>query len=248
MSAHNINLWAQGFIPIRYNTANKTLYWSGPDSEENFEKNPNPKYNKTSITYIYNEHGYRTNEFDLTSPKPNVLCLGCSHTEGIGIRNEDSWVYQLGQQFLDYNLYNLGFAGGSGDTVTRMLVNCCSVFLPKKVFILWPSKNRFETYSYEVTSPDYPTINFKLGENMTRDNMDMFNEIQLKANLDRNEALVDAYKQIYNFEIYEIYADDLLTNHNFESLRLLDPARDGHFGPLQHKRIAEMFLQQMNAN
>ena len=248
-SAHNINLWAQGFIPNRYPTVNKTLYWTGNDSEQNFRKNPKPEYNETSITYVYNTHGYRTKEFELTSPNPNILCLGCSHTEGVGLRNEDVWVSQILNQFLDYNVYNLGFGGGSGDTVTRTLVNCCSIFQPKKVFILWPYMSRFETYSFDSTnSPGYPKLNFNCSNDINRSNIHLYNKIQLKANLDKNRALVTAYKQIYGFELYEIYADDLTSDDKFRKLSSIDRARDFHYGPTQHKRIAEMFLQQMNAN
>jgi hypothetical protein len=247
-TAHNINLWAQGFIPIRYPTVNKTLYWTGSDSEQNFLKNPKPEYNETSITYVYNTYGYRTKEFELTTPNSNILCLGCSHTEGVGLRYEDVWVSQILNQFLDYNVYNLGFGGGSGDTVTRTLVNCCSVFQPKKVFILWPSMSRFETYSFDSNSPGYPQLNFNCSNDITRSNIHLYDKIQLKANLDKNRALVIALKQIYGFELYEIYADDLTSDDKFRKLSSIDRARDFHYGPTQHKRIAEMFLQQMNAN
>ena len=76
----------------------------------------------------------------------------------------------------------------------------------------------------------------------------LYNKIQLKANLDKNRALVTALKQIYGFELYEIYADDLTSDDKFRKLSSIDRARDFHYGPTQHKRIAEMFLQQMNAN
>jgi hypothetical protein len=204
MEALSINLWEQGFVPIRYPTKNLTAFWSSSDSEEKFKKNPVAGYTETSIVYKYNSHGYRTKEFDFNLTDSNILCFGCSHTEGIGVREEDTWPSKLQDKFPNHTVYNLGDAGASGDTVTRILLNSCSIFKPSKVFILWPEIARFETYSYKDISPGYPTINFHSIWDADKNNSWKFDEIQLKSNFDRNRAVILLLQEIFYHDLYSL--------------------------------------------
>ena len=242
MNAYSINLWEQGSIPVRYPTKDLTLNWYSTDSEENFKKLTNSLYTETSIVYNFNSYGYRTKEFDLTLTKPKILCLGCSHTEGVGVKEQDTWPSQLQLLFPEFDLYNLGCSGASVDTVARLLINTCSVFKPNKVFILWPDSSRYETYSFKEISPGYPTINFNLANDVTSESRWRFDEIQTKANFDKNKAIVLLLQEIYRFDLYDLRIDDLMVDPKFVELNKVDSARDTHPSPTHHKYIAEKFF------
>ncbi len=242
MSAYSINLWEPGFIPIRYPTKDVTTFWYGTDSEQNFKNYPNSKYNETSIVYKFNSHGYRTKEFDFTLPKPRILCLGCSHTEGVGVPESATWPTQLQTKFFDFDLYNMGVSGCSCDTISRLLINTCSILKPNKIFILWPDSTRYETYSFKEISPGYPTINFNLVGDANCESLWRFDDIQAKANYDRNRAIILLLQEIYKFDLYELRIEDLFSDTNFVSLNSIDTARDTHPSPTHHKYIAEKFL------
>lgn len=242
MSAYSINLWEQRMIPVRYHNKDITSFWYSTDSEQNFKKSPNTKYTETSIIYKFNSHGYRTKEFDLTLSKPTILCLGCSHTEGVGVPESATWPMQLQLKFPEFDLYNMGISGCSCDTISRVLINVCSIFEPDKVFILWPESTRYETYSFKETSPGYPSINFNLVGEATRETIWRFDDIQIKANYDKNHAIISLLQQIYGFELHELRVEDLFSDDNFISLNKLDTARDHHPSPTHHKFIAEKIL------
>lgn len=243
MSAFSINLWEQGFIPVRYSNKNLISHWYSTDSEENFKRSPNLNYTETSITYKFNSYGYRTKEFDLTLSNPRILCLGCSHTEGVGINENDTWVKQLEIKFPDTDIYNIGVSGSSCDTISRLLINMCSILKPNKVFILWPDFSRYETYSFKEISPEYPTINFNLVNDANRETMWRFDDIQTKANYDRNRAVILLLQEIYRFDLKELRIEDLFAKTEFTDLYKNSSARDNiHPSPAQHKYIAEKFL------
>jgi hypothetical protein len=234
-----INHWQQHIIPLSpRNIKNQTLYWSGTDSLENFKKNPTPGYTETSITYSYNSYGYREEEYDLTS-KSNILCLGCSHTEGIGLRLEDCWPSHLKKQFSNFKVYNFGVSSGSCDTVARILANISGVFTPQIVFVLWPSIARYELYNNTVPESYGPwKTNTGLYELMTDENT--YN------NFCKNKLIVELLQYKYNFKLVSIRVDDF--DIEFSQLAIGSPARDIHFGPRQHQEIARRFMELYNAN
>ena len=126
------NYWQEGVPQYHtWNPPSTTEFWSGFDTEENFKKNPNPSYAKTRITYTYNKFGFRTKEFDFTNTENNILCFGCSHTEGIGVQTP--WPVLMQEQLLDYNVYNLGHGSGSFDTIARLITSYVPLFKPKKI-------------------------------------------------------------------------------------------------------------------
>ena len=78
--------------------------------------------------YPWNEHklnrmGYRCHEWEpMPDGKKNVIVLGCSHTFGQGLNDNEHWVHFLSQhntQRLRY--WNLGVPGASGDACVRRL-------------------------------------------------------------------------------------------------------------------------------
>jgi hypothetical protein len=215
------------FIPIRPGKSNLTLNWSDSDSEENFIKNPKVGYSKDSVIYKYNSYGYRTNEFNFTDPA--ILCLGCSFTEGIGVNSEQAWPGILAKHFINYNVYNLGVEGTSGDSVPRILANIKDLINVKLVFILWPILWRYEIYHEDRVQTIRSTTNDGFSSLMLTD-VNFFNIKQ------RNKLMVSLLAQIYQYNIVE---------HDIEDFPLtLDQGRDTHPGPNSHKEMANMFLNK----
>ena len=246
--AQNIkNLWAEGFIPKTHHPKNQIVHWSGSDTEENWRKNPKPGYTETSITYSYNSYGFRTKEFVLNNGVDKILCFGCSHAEGVGLKQEDIWVSHILANFPNYDVYNLGVGGASPDYVARILTNTVSVFNPKHIFILWPSSSRFETYNSVKKLDDDPTL-MNGPWNLNEHNKCMADETNMYNNLQKNRLIINLLQNKYQFKLYELSTDDELGTMAFNQLYQLNQARDHHYGPAQHQRIAELFMEKVNAS
>ena len=223
-----MNHWNDNkFIPTRLGKSNLTLNWSDSDSEENFIKNPKAGYSKDSVIYKYNRDGYRTNEFNFTDPA--ILCLGCSFTEGIGVNSEQAWPGILAKYFLNYNVYNLGVEGTSGDSIPRILANIKNLINVKFVFILWPTLWRYEIYHEDRVQTIAITTNDGFSPLMLTD-VNFFNIRQ------RNKLMVGLLAQIYKYNIIE---------HDIEDFPgPIDEGRDNHPGPIAHKEMANIFLNK----
>ena len=67
--------------------------------------------------------GYRCPSWDpMPEGKKNVVVLGCSHTYGVGLEDDEHWVHFLSQHNTDRLRYwNLGQPGASADQIVRIL-------------------------------------------------------------------------------------------------------------------------------
>ena len=77
------------------NYANTTHAWLFDDTQENYQKNlQNPAIakhlSKEMVTYKLNTNGFRTKE--IKEDKDSIVALGCSHTFGLGLREEDTYI------------------------------------------------------------------------------------------------------------------------------------------------------------
>ena len=241
MSIELTNLWEEGFIPHHsWTPTNTKLQWWSSDSLENFETTSNNRYNKNSIIYNFNNYGYRSIDIDLTDQTSKILCVGCSITFGVGLPEDEIWPTHIQSSFSKYKVYNLGVAGASPDTVARILTNSCLALTPDIVLILWPSKSRYETYqdrSKGFISPHGPW-------NLSKHNIEMFDEMQLYNQFEKNKLIVRLLKDKYKFNLIEFEADKITTKTKNSIL-----ARDmQHPGAETHQLISKMFTDSINAN
>jgi hypothetical protein len=97
---------------------NQTLDWLPTDTKESYEKLiQDPEHlayfveqgwdQPGAITYRFNSHGFRADEFD---GGPYMLALGCSFTIGIGLPDQDTWARQTATA-LGLKCANLGWGG-----------------------------------------------------------------------------------------------------------------------------------------
>lgn len=235
------NYWEENIFPTGPGPTNQTVYWRAPDSEENFRKKPTAGYTETSITYSYNSHGFRTKEFDRSSTKNRVFFIGCSFTEGIGLRSEDTWASKVESAFPEHDCYNLGFGGQSSDYCARVLYNLVTPLYPSIVFILWPPIARFETW-HTIGVDDCAQMQHTAWS-MTKEQSFLYDDANLYQNYMRNRALVLSLQKIHKFTLVEQTFDDL----NGELSQMppaRDRARDSHWAPSINTYVANKFISQ----
>jgi len=124
----------------------KTMKFYSSDSKVEFVRNQrviDPKYHQSDIEYSFNSHGYRTREFADVKDNEFILVFGCSHTEGVGLHEEDIWCSQLCNA-LGIDKINLGKAGSGHDVQYLNTVQYIKnkYPMPKMVIYQWPQITR----------------------------------------------------------------------------------------------------------
>lgn len=98
-------------------------------------------YDETEMLYTLNPQNFRTfDRFDKNAP--GIMSLGCSHTYGIGVRDTETWPYNLAKSLKLPN-WNLGCGAQSVDWciwVARTFFS--SGYIPKAVAVWWPEITR----------------------------------------------------------------------------------------------------------
>ena len=203
------------------------------------------------------EVGYRCPSWDpMPDGKKNVVVLGCSHTYGVGLKDNEHWVHFLSQHNTNRLRYwNLGQPGASGDKVVRILYGSQKVIHPKIVIVCWPfwsRRERLGEYAKDIVSYD-GTLK---GEDEHTD----------KNNFMKNVFLVEKFAEQNKCKTFHCFAQESYHEH-IPNLNVLDTytikncwpywdkfeqrvpynkpslARDGeHYGVEHHKRFAELFV------
>ena len=210
--------------------------------------------------YKVNSHGYRCAEFSpLPAGKKNAVVLGCSHTFGVGLEEDQHWVYHISQHNTDrIRWWNLGTPGASGDTVVRILQGTEEVLFPKLILIMWPSVTRREnfgdvdTYKYETSETDWHNFqrNLFLSEKFAK-----YNNAKIWhcfAQDDPKDYVADAkncWTKTNLKNCYPKWSRIKSNKKDREQISEIDKAKDGlHYGPKHHKTFAEDFLHKFGNN
>lgn len=140
-------------VPIRHqhsNMASLSVTWFSSDSEEAYLQNmQNAKrkdiiesngWNESNVSYTFNSHGFRADEFDGSDA---IMFLGCSITLGTGVPDNISWARIVSKHFGLKN-YNLGISGGSNDTAFRLANHYVPQLRPRLVVFMGTSAHRFD--------------------------------------------------------------------------------------------------------
>jgi hypothetical protein len=147
-----MSLWYKESGPehLRHYLADQTVLWANSDTEELYLKNRQDPdrsrrldelgHSHDSITYSYNHQGFRCEQFD---GRPAGLAIGCSITEGVGVREEHTWPSVL-SRMLHTHIWNLGIGGQGSASNFRILLHYLPVLKPKFVVHCISSRFRFE--------------------------------------------------------------------------------------------------------
>ena len=205
-----------------------------------------------------NSFGYRCDEWDpLPSGKKNVVVLGCSHTFGQALDDDQHWVHFLSQHNTSRLRYwNLGVPGASADACVRRLWGTQKLIDPKIVIMCWPVGSRREWYDKEIS-----TLH---GDS---EKLHMHNDHTDLSNLLNNVFWVEKFAEVNGAKTFHCFAQEYISHEDLSGLNVLkdftlancwphwdrfterdlhsEPsyARDGqHYGVEHHKRFAKLFL------
>lgn len=125
----------------------------GTDNKEDFDINikrlpQDWRYRNETIQYRFNGSGLRMNKELAEVNESYLIGFGCSHTLGVGINEEDTWVHLLANNMsLDY--INAGVSGGSAKLCAINFFNLLATNrpLPRAVVFAWPSSVRYCLYA-----------------------------------------------------------------------------------------------------
>jgi hypothetical protein len=188
--------------------------------------------------------------------KKNVAVLGCSHTWGVGLADNEHWVYHLSQHRPDRLRYwNLGQPGASADKVVRILLGCEKTINPRIIIVCWPVWSRRERLAQEAQNLTSGADQLKYDDTDTDRN-----------NFLKNVFFVEKLAERIGSKTFHCFAEDSYHEHikglnvlkNFtiancwpfwdkftqrQQYRQPSLAADGqHYGAEHHKRFAELFL------
>jgi hypothetical protein len=224
-----------------------------------YADNELPKFNPAK-EYKTNSYGYRCPEFcTLPDGGKNVVVLGCSHTFGQGLEDEETWVSQAAKQSNKIlRWWNLAMPGGNADQMVRILYGTEKILFPKIVIACWPAwsrRERLDLYPQNLTSDN----NLLKTENNNTDRNNFFkNVFFLEKFAEKNGAKTfhcfaeDVYELDNNLQVLKNYTikncwpewdkHEKRELHTKPSL-----AKDGiHYGKEHHEVFARLFLQRFN--
>ena len=125
--------------------------WMQGDNQETFFQNKKImgekwKYYDKTITYTFNEHGFRCPEWDQIDWKNSIVLFGCSCTYGIGLSDEETISAHL-EKLSNRPVINLGVPGGSNSLMIQNATNLLHFFkAPYAVANIWSTSDRFEYF------------------------------------------------------------------------------------------------------
>ncbi len=242
-----INFW-QKEIPYVWHPKLKTKTWFCSDSEENFKNSRDQLHTADTVSYTFNEYGYRIgpSDWNLNSSKKRLLALGCSHTVGVGVPWDDTWPVLLAKH-ADYELFNLASSGSAGDVAVRTLYSVVDIIKPDLVAILWPEVNRYEFY--ENFKFDADGDEYELTHSRSIWNDESIAEMQNHLyNLhQKNLIFLDMMQQLYKFKCLTFDSMDVINDYARQHSDILYPvsydSRDKlHPGVQAHQYIAKKFI------
>lgn len=212
---------------------NKTFTTSGSD-------------NSNQNQYTYNQLGFRGDSLPLVGKK--LMAVGCSHTEGINVNDNETWPYYL-STLLNYSHINFGFTGRSNDYIARCILTYTEEIQPDLVCIMYTYPPRREYYTKDGgVEPYHPNPWGWFDEN--KKEFDSFINISNKnddfINWYKNHLLITNY--LNNKNIPFIWNGVFLDNnyndgYRFDGDYIIEYGK--HATPEQNKVYAEKLFNEL---
>jgi hypothetical protein len=134
---------------------NQSKKFSGTDSPELFKQNLKTQsldwhYRTKEIIYNVNSSGYRAPEWKDVDWNAAVVVFGCSNVAGIGVAEDETVTYYLGQ-LLNRPVINLGAPGSSIEfSVYNSAILAESYPVPYAVIQIWSGVDRCTHFSKDL--------------------------------------------------------------------------------------------------
>jgi hypothetical protein len=211
-----------------------TNQWNCPDSLENYKdiNSGKPNYTLDEVQYVYNEAGYRCDEFTLESEFP-ILFMGCSYTEGVGLPPNEVWSHHIHTNIVNATgktipYWSLGKGGTSIDYAARCFYEYGPQLKPKYVFYLMSGISRrefcVETSKFQGWVPKSKRNRFTSGLDNSTGNYDFITKLFLDPEFSiqqaqRSAMILNSVATTLNTNIFIF---DLNTDISFEGNRKID--------------------------
>jgi len=237
---HDAQLWA-----------GQSLEWMPTDSKAKYDENlRDPAFvaiadekgwtKNPPMTYDINRQGFRGKNFD-PSVK-NIVTLGCSFTIGVGLRENETWPYILGEK-LALPVHNIAYGGWSCDTLFRMSRYWIPELRPDLVVMLAPSSSRLEL----ITS-DTEYFNYSPHDDISNNNYLKHwfaNDLNSELNRIKNTMAIEMICKKLNIRFMSYLQDEEMTGrvpHDPTNV-----ARDNmHCGTKTHNMFVEKILRDLH--
>ncbi len=202
-----------------------TSYWYRRDRPR---LNNTSIYSDTDITYKWNTHGFRSDEF-VDDGQDSIIAIGDSCAIGIGCPVEHTWPSILREKFPNTKLYNLGLAAASSDYVVRAIAKTIDVLCPRAVFVQWPTlssreiafRRRYLPYRIFLETYDGSNLNNVKGLEQAAN---LFNDNSyIKYQFDKNRTMLQEICKSRKIPLQEI---NLCKNEDLESFDVYTYERD----------------------
>lgn len=104
------------------------------------------------VEYVYNREGFRSDNFEISDDRINILFAGCSQTEGVGSPLETVWSKTVFNQISKNNdvsgFMSIARAGyGWQKVVTNFMTYVKKYGFPDYLFVMLPNASRFWDWS-----------------------------------------------------------------------------------------------------
>ena len=210
--------------------------------------------------YKFNQYGFR-GEWDLsTSRKVRIGVFGDSCTFGIGVDEKDTYVNLLKEMYPGYSILNFGMPGGSIDNIAKLYSAAQRLIGFDYVLMLLPDFSRFCWPQYEK---EWQHKNMILGPGLDPSNEDhmayirnYWDELEVHRCISYLNWIKDNSNDVRVLSLWSWskhtnkIIKQCLPEENFARITNkdveIDHARDHqHPGPKTHKRIAELWFEQL---
>lgn len=229
--------------------------WHGSDAEKSFVKHwhnlhTRQKLNdfgwtENSITYAFNEQGFRSIAFE-----PGLsagMALGCSYTQGEGLAVDQVWPSIVSQR-INLPVYNLGVGGCSMDTMFRLAEYWVPVLKPKFLLIASTFSHRvelgLEDNKFVNLSPSVDSWKWQVSDQHQKTLCENFyrswilNIQNSKINFKKNLLAITAICNQHGIPVVEINTQYHM-GHDQAARDLMHP------GPVKQAEFAEKMLEKM---
>jgi hypothetical protein len=231
------------------------------------------RYNKTfktfqtdgseTIEYRLNSMGFRSDldyssyfDFNAKGGGDYILCIGCSHTEGIGVDVNDRWGEVLGKK-LGLPALNFGLTSASQMWCQYVYSNIKFTEeynrMPKWVFTLQPPNRRltifgqnritfFQEFNWKTNADDGSLLYHSIPQNKTWEIIPSYEDTE--ENGDKNSMWYHSLDMSYK----SLCKQEGIINLDWDILGEDYPKSEAdnmHFGKEWHHDIAELFYQEV---
>ena len=181
-------------------------------------------YTEDEMLYSVNELGFRGNS--IVKNEPILMTAGCSHTYGIGVRNNEVWGHILSED-LDLYHINIGVGGIGCDSVVLLIKQFIEEgVIPNTLVVFWPHLNRKMLITDQVKKLDDQITDFLIDPKVKFDPFIFqfgpdWDWAQAHEQKDLNSAikgnlLQTKQQHLFDFWLYRELVIELCARHNIQ--------------------------------